>query len=71
MAESSRQRLVLATVVVFALTFSGCLTLNPTVVTTDTNNSAVFEEISARFEFSYIFTSPEWGRFHGRRLSLK
>ena len=46
MTESSRQRLVLATVVVFALTFSGCLTLNPTVVTTDTNNSAVFEDIS-------------------------
>ena len=46
MAESSRQRLVLATVVVFALAFSGCLTLNPTVVTTDTNNSAVFEELS-------------------------
>ena len=66
MAESSRQRLVLATVVVLALAFSGCLTLNPTVVTTDTNNSAVFEEVSTRSEFSYIFTSPEWTRLHAR-----
>ena len=46
MSRSSRRRVLLATVVVFALAFSGCLTLNPTVATTDTNNSAVFADLS-------------------------
>ena len=38
--------MLLAMVVVLALAFSGCLTLNPTVITTDSNNSAVFADLS-------------------------
>jgi hypothetical protein len=42
MSNSSRQRVALATIVVFCLAFNGCLTIDP-AVTADASNAAVFE----------------------------
>ena len=43
--KNSRRRRVLALIIVFGLTFSGCLTLGPSL-TADTSESAVFESLS-------------------------
>ncbi len=44
MRDTSRQRVLVAALVVCGLAFSGCLTLDPTVSATD--NSTVFESLS-------------------------
>lgn len=46
MSISSRRRVLLSAVLVVALTAGGCLTIDPTV-SADTNNSTVFESVSA------------------------
>lgn len=45
MAEHSHRSVLLATLLVVSLTFSGCLTLSPSV-TAETNTSSVFETLS-------------------------
>lgn len=45
MSDGSRRRALVAVMVVFALAFGGCLTLDPTV-SADTNDSSVFESLS-------------------------
>lgn len=45
MAEPSQRMVLLATLLVVSLTFSGCLTLNPSA-TPETNNSTVFERLA-------------------------
>lgn len=45
MAEHSHRSVLLATLLVVSLTFSGCLTLRP-AVTAETNTSSVFETLS-------------------------
>lgn len=44
MSDGSHRRVLVAAMVVFGLAFSGCLTLDPTVATTD--DSSVFESLS-------------------------
>jgi hypothetical protein len=56
MPEKSRQTVFIALLVVFGLTFSGCLTLSPSV-TADTSGSAVFENLT---------TNQPWAGDHVR-----